>query len=333
MCTMYIGMDIHKSHIQATVINGKGKTIAEERFGASKEEIQRFVKSFKNPSVAIESSYAWMYVYEALNELGVDVTLVNVRATKVIAEARIKTDRLDSAAIAQCLRTGFIAKSYIAPKNVRDLRDLTRHRLYLTRDLTRMKNRVQSMLQMNGMKHPFTDLFGKSGREWLKRLELPAAERRKLDSWLRVVDALAEEKRAATERIESVCKISSNAMLLTTIKGIGYYSALAITAEIGDIGRFNSPKKLCSYAGLVPSTRQSGMHTYHGPTMKQCNTNLKWILIQCAHSHVRHCRSRITKLFSRVAKKKGVNKATVAAAREMLHVIWFMLSRNEPFRE
>jgi transposase len=121
-------------------------------------------------------------------------------------------------------------------------------------------------------------------------------------------------------------------MLLTTIPGISYYSVLLIAAEIADIKRFSSPKKLASYAGLVPLVRQSGSKCFYTRTSKECCTDLKWILIQAAHIHVRCCNSPITRLFRRILKKKGYNKAIVAAARKMITIIWHMLNKKEVFK-
>lgn len=97
--------------------------------------------------------------------------------------------------------------------------------------------------------------------------------------------------------------------------------------------RFPLPKKLCSYAGLVPRTIQSGSHVYHGRILKECNHNLKLILDQRTYIHIRHCpNSLITKLYYRVENKKGRNKAIVAASRKLLTCIWYMLMKNETFK-
>ena len=111
--------------------------------------------------------------------------------------------------------------------------------------------------------------------------------------------------------------MDENAILLTSVKGIRYYSAMVIVSEIGDIRRFPNPKKLCSYAGLVPRTMQSGNHVYHGRIIRECNQNLKWILNQCVHSHIRFCKeSRITKLYYRVMRKKGKEQGNCCSIKE-----------------
>lgn len=337
MRTIYIGMDIHKNFIQAAAIEENGGIIEQCRFDASQEHITRFIQSLASPTyrikAAIESTSTWYHVYDMLESLGIDTTLVNARRTKVIAESKIKTDKLDALSIAHCLRTGFIAKSWIPPKNIRELRNIVRHRLALRKEMARTKNRVHSILLRNGIKHEFTDLFGRRGMEFLSRLEITGSDKYRLRSYLRIVESLMEEKKRTDNKIALLFKGSEEAMLLASIKGIRYYSAMVIVSEIGDIRRFPNPKKLCNYAGLAPRTIQSGSHVYHGRILRECNQNLKWILNQCVHSHIRFCKqSWITRLYYRIAKKKGKNKATVAASRKMLTIIWHMLMKGEEFK-
>lgn len=335
MRTTYVGMDIHKNFIQAAAMDEQGNIIKEQKFKSTGEGIRQFVKSLDAQQIhtAIEATCTWYHVYETLNSLNVETTLVNVRRTKVIAESKIKTDPLDAKNIAHCLRTGFIATAYIPPKTIIEQRNILRHRISLRKELARYKNKIHAILLRNGIHHNFSDLFGAGGRQFLKTVKLPDSERYNLDSYLNIVETLKHEKTQITQKIEALCKNNQKAMLITSIKGISYYSAMAILCEIGEIHRFPNPKKLCSYGGLVPRTIQSGSHVYHGRILKECNQHLKWILNQCVHVHIRFCpNSSITKLYHRVKKKKGANKATVAASRKLLTCIWHMLMKNETFK-
>jgi transposase len=328
-------MDIHKNFIQAAAMDEQGTILKEQKFKTTDSEIQRFIRSLKAQKIqaAIESTCTWYHVYQALDALNVETTLVNTRRTKVIAEAKIKTDPLDAKNIAHCLRTGFIATAYIPPKSVMEQRDLLRHRLSLRKELTRYKNKIHALLLMNGIRHPFSDLFGVGGKHFLRTVKLPDSTRYNLDSYLNIVETLQQEKTQITKKIETLCKNNQRAMLLTSIPGVSYYSAMTIITEIGDITRFPNPKKLCNYAGLVPRTIQSGEHLYHGRILKECNQHLKWILNQDVHVHIRHCpNSPITKLYYRLEQKRGANKATIAASRKLLTCIWHMLMKNETFK-
>ena len=103
-----------------------------------------------------------------------------------------------------------------------------------------------------------------------------------------------------------------------------------IVSEIGDITRFPNAKKLCSYAGLVPSVYSSGGKTRHGNITKLGSKWLRWILIEQSQHFSKSC-SRLERMYTRIAYKHGKNTARVAVAREMLKIIYSMLTNNRPF--
>ena len=120
--------------------------------------------------------------------------------------------------------------------------------------------------------------------------------------------------------------------ILLTIPGIGYFSALLIYAEVGDINRFPNSKKLCSYAGLVPTVRQSGNKIIRGRITKEGNKLLRWVLVQCAHMAVRKD-ERLRQFYERIKAKKGHQKAIVATARKLLTVIYACWKNKTPYGE
>jgi len=226
MRTIYVGMDIHKNFIQAAAMDENGDIIKEQKIKSNKEEIKRFICNLKNPEkvqAAIEATCTWYHVYETLDALGVETTLVNVRRTKVIAESKIKTDPLDAKNIAHCLRTGFIATAYIPPKQVMEQRNLLRHRMSLRKEITRYKNKVHAILLRNGIQYPIcTDLFGVGGMKFLHRIKLTSSEQYRLTSYLNIIKTLIQEKNHIAKNIETLCKNNDQAMLLTSIPGISY---------------------------------------------------------------------------------------------------------------
>jgi transposase len=141
MRTTYVGMDIHKNFIQAAAMDEKGNILREQKFNSDISGIKRFIENLNAHKIkaAIESTCTWYHIYEALNSLGIDTTLVNVRRTKVIAESKIKTDKLDAKSIANCLRTGFIATAYVPSKELMELRNILRHSMSLRKEITRHK--------------------------------------------------------------------------------------------------------------------------------------------------------------------------------------------------
>jgi len=169
-------------------------------------------------------------------------------------------------------------------------------------------------------------LWTKAGLVWLHGLNLVPVE-----SYLRLIDVLSEEIRMLSKELKSDAKADEDVGLLMTVPGIGYYSALLVKSEIGDIGRFPFAEKLCSYSGLVPSTYQSGGMVRHGNITKEGSRWLRWIMIECASTHVSKYDTWISRSYRCLAGRKGKNTARVAAARKLLVVCYSVLKHKKPF--
>ena len=152
----------------------------------------------------------------------------------------------------------------------------------------------------------------------------------RINGCLHVIKSLNDEVNTVSKRILLLAKEDEIAKLLMTIPGIGYYSALLIISEIGDINRFPDSYRLLSYAGLVPSTHTSGRITYHGRITKT-GSNLRWILLECVHVHIRtNKHSNITRFYERLVKRKGSSIAAVVPAAKLLKVaFWIMKEKRE----
>jgi len=259
------------------------------------------------------------------------VCLSHPQKTRAIASARIKTDKIDSATIAHLLRTDLLPTAYIPPREVRDVKEILRYRASLVSLRTNIKNKVRAVLSKNGIILNYTDIFGKRAMASIKNLNLRHCYRLAIDGYIRLAEILNLLIQETSERIKEMVEESPNAMLLTTMPGISYYSALLILSEIGDIKRFSDARHLCSYSGLVPSTYQSSDRTRHGSIAKQGSKWLRWLLVEVC-THAINGSRRFKSIYLRIAKKHGKNTARIAVAREMLKVIFYMLKYNEPFK-
>ncbi len=208
---------------------------------------------------------------------------------------------------------------------------MLRHRSGLVKTRTEIKNRIHNLLDKYDLQPEYIDLFGKQGIEWLRSLQLPSIEKTILQSNLELLEALNSQIDKINLEIAPIAVDKDDVKLLMTLPGIDYYAAMVIANEIGDVTRFLEANKLVSWAGLAPSTRQSGNHVEHGTITKQGNKTLRWILIQATHNACRND-ERLRSFYQRIARRRGGNKATVAVAREMLVIIYHMLSRKEPYR-
>jgi transposase len=319
---------VHKKYSYVAVVDELGEIIEETRIENSRESLERFASKYQGAKAVIEATSNYRFIYDILEKY-MEVKLAHPYKTRAIAEARIKNDKLDAKMLAHLLRANLIAESYVPPKEVRELRDLTRTRKALIEDRNRLKNRVHAILSRNGI-IDYPNPFTKKGREHLENLDLPEIDREILNSYLSIIDRINEEIKKIDRIIQEKAKEDNDAILLTTIPGISYYSALLIKAEIGDVNRFPNKFKLISYAGLCPSVRQSGNKEIKGHITKQGSRMLRWILIQCANVAIRHDEYLRT-FYLRIKRRRGHNIAIVATARKMLVCIYYMLKRGEVY--
>ena len=138
----YIGMDIHKQFTVAVAKDEQGNKLAEDKFDNGEDNFSRFLQAFQpqETKIVIESSSVWEYIYEILDGMHYEVKLANPVRTRAIAEARIKTERVDASTLADLLRANLVAESYIPPKDIRRLREITRERKTFVKQTTQMKN-------------------------------------------------------------------------------------------------------------------------------------------------------------------------------------------------
>ena len=329
---IHVGVDLHKSFCLVVSMDEKGNILEKKKVSNSPEELTGYFKRYpKETKVVVEATGNWMFFYETIEHYLPNITLAHPLKIKAIAEAKIKTDTIDASTLAHLSRAGLIASAYIPNRQTRDLRELLRYRASLVAQRTSLKCKIHAVLIKNGCHIEVSDVFGKKGMEWLRTIPLRQNYRLEIDGFLGVIKSIENELAVVEKKLNEEIKISEDGQRLMTIPGIGIYSAMLILSEIGEINRFSNYKKLCSYAGLVPSTFQSADKERHGGLTKQGSKWLRWILIENSH-HIINKDERFNKLFERVRIKYGSNTGRVAVARKLLEIIWYMLTRKENFK-
>ena len=212
-------------------------------------------------------------------------------------------------------------------------RERARFRLHLVRHRTALKNRIHATLIAFGHPVPMSDLFGIRGRELLAGLAIPEPWATTLATSLRFVDELDAEIAACERELRAQGADHPYVALLQTVPGIAWVLGYTKAAEIGDIGRFASPKKLTGYTGLCPIVRQSGRRDDRGPLALNGPKYLRWALIEATTNATRHpaYRERYEHTKKRLGRQRGSKVARVEIARELSTVIWHMFTKNEPF--
>lgn len=324
----YAGLDVHKKYIHATVLDERGRVMKSGKFDYTREGFERFFCGIDDARVAMEASYCWQPAYELLEDMGHDVELAHPLKTRLIADMKIKTDAKASDALAKLLMMGWLPTSYVPPEDIRRLRELTRLREYLVNIQTRFKNKTHSAMMKKGIRGE-RGIFAKKRRGLLQSLEIDEVNR-----CLAILDVLDKHIKELSAMIRGIAGESQEAKWLMSIPGVGYYSAVAILAEIGDISRFSDPEKLCAYAGLVPSTQESGGKSAHGKITHQGSPVLRWVLVECVWNHLINAEdTSLTRFFRRVARNRGKQKAAVATARKLLKVMYVLLKEKREFRD
>lgn len=328
---MYVGLDVHKDFCQAAFVDVDGKLVREERFENTVSGLEELAQATRSQDVVMESSTSSMHVYDVLSET-CKVKVAHPSRVKAIASARIKTDKIDARILAHLLRADLIPESYVPSKQHRQARLLVRQRASLVEVRTQIKNKIHALMAREGVKIPFKDAFGKKTVLFLKSIDTGEAQRASLNSLLVVLETLDKQIKEADKHVVKYASSDKYTKLLVTHTGVGWLTALAASSEICDISRFSSHKKLCSYFGLVPSAYQSGSIDRKGHITKQGNTLMRSLLIQCAWSAAKYS-PRFRRKYNKLRKKTGNQKAIVAIARSIVVDMYFMLVRNEEYKE
>lgn len=331
---MYIGMDVHKNCCQIVQMDEEGEIVEKHSIETSikgLDELSRKVPN--NAKIALEASTSGKFVYRHLKKKGLKILMAHPRSLRLIAESKDKDDWKDAIALAKLLRMNCLPESYVPSDEIESIRELIRHRVSLGQKVTIAKNQIHAILAGNGVKHGFSDLFGKNGLFYLSKLELPESSQLVLESHLRELGYYKDEIELINIRLAQIAKDDEDVELLMTIPGIDYYSALAILGEIGDISRFSEAKKLTRYSGLTPGIRQSGKITYRGRMTKEGPSILRWILTQNARVLVKMNSTKLSRQYQKLSKRIGKKKAIIAIARKLLVIIYHMLTERKSFEE
>jgi transposase len=188
---------------------------------------------------------------------------------------------------------------------------------------TLLRNRIHAVLADHGHGRP-GGCWSAPGRAWLAALELPAASREVIDDDLALTGALQEPIDRLDGEVRRHARPDPQVKILTQLPGIGPFTALVILAEVGDITRFASARKLASWAGLTPTVRGSDRVAHHGHISKQGSVWLRWVLCEAAQTAKRHPDFAAT--YQAIARRRGKKIATTAIARKLLARAWHLLA-------
>lgn len=335
-----MGIDVGKNICVATVKGDSRLVLMEDKFHRTSLGIRSFAERVMKEypgcdykAVVESTANYWIRVHDTLEEMGVDTLVAHPMKTKLIAEARLKNDQIDSEILADLLRSDFVCEAYVPDREHREFRQLTRARIDLVANRTQFKEKVSAILDKYELGEQEHTSFTNKWIEWISQQigALSWIDRMQLNSLFEIIETLDRQVDSFTTKIASIAKEDQRVRLLMTMPGVDYLTALTIVAEIADINRFQNPWKLVSYAGLSPTHRDSSGKMKKGRITKQGSKWLRYTTVEAANIARLHD-SRLKAFYERIAPRRGPQKARVATAKEMLVIMWYMLTRGEPYR-
>ena len=325
--SVYVGIDVHRKRSQVAVVTEDGTVRLNKNVVNGSEPFLRLIGDLPSGTpVAFEAAFGWSWLADLLEDYGFDAHLVHPLRCKAIASARLKNDKVDAATLAQLLRADLLPEAWIAPPAVRQLRAVIRHRISLVRLGTQLRNRIHAVAADHGYDRPASYWTG-PGRGWLAELDLPAVSREIVTDCLAVIDGLAPVIERLDGELHQHAKADPRVKVLTTLPGVGEFTALVMLAGIGDITRFPSARKLASWAGLTPTVRGSDRTVRHGHISKQGSAWLRWAMNQAAQTAKRS--PAFAASYAAIASRRGKKIATIAVARKLLTRAWHLLSEMQ----
>jgi len=337
----YIAFDSHKHYTvveQEDVASGQRQQYRIEHSpGAIREYL---VQCEPGTAVAIEATANWYWIVDEIEQARLQPVLVHPRKAKLMMGMINKTDQLDVHGLNVLQRNGTLPVVWIPPGELRDLRELTRGRLALGRDRTRLKNRIQAMLAKYGLtKTEYSDIFGKNARQELEAKIKTLPTHGQFVTWkrLELLEHVICQVQDIEKRLIGLLTVTPEVKLLQTLPGIGLILASAAALEIGDVSRFITQEQLAAYSGTVPRVHASGGKVRYGKLRPDVNHYLKWAFIEAGNSvavnHKVWPEKFVSQRYRTVRQRKGHPVAVGAVARHLAEAAWHVLKNKQPYRD
>jgi transposase len=335
---LHVGLDLSRLRLDVCVLDEHGVELAIRKASPDAAGLALLAaevdRSFGLPvRAAVESMNGARFVHDQLERAGWEVLVADAQKVKGLAPLACKTDRIDARVLAELCRRALVPEIWLPTPEVSAERETARFRLHLVRHRSALKNRVHATLMAFGVPCPVSDLFGGAGMHLLSRLDVPEAWTRDVRLAVELIDELDARIDGLETELRRHARGHRYVPLLMSAPGIGPVLGYTIAAEIGDIDRFATPKKLCSYTGLCPRVEQSGSRDRRGPLSKHGPRYLRWALIEAATHAARHpaYRERHDRIRERLGRYRGPKVARIDVARRLAIASWHMLRTNQPF--
>jgi transposase len=239
----------------------------------------------------------------------------------------VKNDVLDATELARRLSRGDLPEAWIAPPELRELRELVRYRAKLVALRISAKAQVHAVMAKLGILPPLDDMFGPGGQRHLDEMAFDGAYAIRVESLRDLLEIYQREITTVEREVARRLRGHVGYQAVQAINGVGPVMAAIFVAEIGDVSRFESAGHLCSWSGLTPRHRESDTKVSRGHITKQGSNLVRWAAIEAVVSY--HGGAPIAPTYERVAARRGMMIARVAAARKLLCLVYYGLRDGE----
>lgn len=284
--------------------------------------------------MVIESTTNAWHVYDLLKPLVERVVVANPIKVKQIAQARVKTDIRDTLILARLLAANLVPEVWVPPVYVREMRQLLSQRRQLVETHTQIVNRMHSTAHRHHLKHERGQRFNEKTTGWQKDKTLSALEQFQLELEMENLSYIEKQIERISKMVRKTCHQkpwAESMVYVMQLPGFGVITAMTVLAAIGEIQRFESPKQLASYSGLAPGVEQSGTKNRGKGITKEGRRELRWALVEAAQMAVKS--DPLLKMkFEALQKRMHRNQAIVAIAHRLLKLVWYVLTRRQPYR-
>lgn len=328
----FIGVDVDRDFCEVAISEG-GRARSAGQVATRPAALELFAQSLgSDDRVVLEATGNALAVARVVVPHVAEVVLAHPKKLRAICEAKVKTDKVDARTLAELLAADLVPRVWIGDEQTRALRRRVSRRRQLVKQRTCLKNEVAAVLVRNLKERPpYSDPFGKAGRAWLERVELPIDERQTLEGCLRQLDFLAGELAIVERAIAEAALASPEIQRLMTIPGVDVTTAATLVAVIGDVSRFPSSRRLVGYLGLHPRIRQSGSGpARHGHTSKEGSAAARHVLVEAAWAAARSP-GPLRAFATPTAARRGRNVAAVAVAGKLAVLARQLLTSGEDY--
>lgn len=331
----FIGVDLHKQVIVICVVDQAFRVVQRKRFACGEpERLVAWLSTQRPFELVVEATASYEWFVQLVESQAERVVLAHPGKLRVIAESTRKSDKIDAQVLAEFLAHGMIPAAHRPTPRQREHRRLVRYRHEVQGHITSLKCRIRHLLADYNADRP--DVFSVRGRAAVAQLPLSAADRFVLDELWAALDLAAQRLQRATQALRTFAHSDPPAdgqarRRLKTIPGVGTITIDVFLAEVADVRRFSSQKKLAAYAGLSPAYRESAGRRREQGITHTGSRLLRWVLVQAAWQLVRRD-ARWRRIFEGLARRRGRKKAIVAVARRLLGLMMALVVSDQAYR-